>query len=164
MADLDAIAPQLLPFWAALSPYLSSGSCILLLPSTSPQSSPCSPSCSLSHALLEPLKLNHNTHWCLDYGSLAHGRNSGGSSFSVCASLFQISTGDRIAGSGSQNGSLLHRILLQEEESKVLSRAFAVSVHRVSTPAWAARQRGGCGLAKHQESLRRMRLALLASQ
>ncbi|MCO5572586.1 hypothetical protein L7F22_026342 [Adiantum nelumboides] len=73
---------------------------------------------SLSHALSEPLRLNHNTHCCPNYGSLTHGRNSGGSSFSVCASLSQISTEDRTAGSESQNGSLLHRILLQEEKSK----------------------------------------------
>ncbi|MCO5558743.1 hypothetical protein L7F22_012329 [Adiantum nelumboides] len=33
-----------------------------------------------------------------DYGSLNLGRNSGGSSFDVCASLFQISRVDRIAG------------------------------------------------------------------
>ncbi|MCO5595876.1 hypothetical protein L7F22_049927 [Adiantum nelumboides] len=73
---------------------------------------------SLSQALSEPLRSNHNTHCCPSYGSLTHGRNNGGSSFSVCASLSQISTEDRTAGSGSQNGSLLHKILLQEEKSK----------------------------------------------
>ncbi|KAI5082694.1 hypothetical protein GOP47_0003292 [Adiantum capillus-veneris] len=76
---------------------------------------------SLSHALSEPLRSNLNTHYCPNYGPWSHGRGSGGLSFSIGASLSPVSTEDRTAVSGSiasQNGALLDRFLLQEEDLK----------------------------------------------
>lgn len=75
---------------------------------------------SLSHALSEPLGSNQSTRCCPSYGPLSRRGSSGRSSFSIGASLSQVSTEDRTAASGSttsQNGALLDRFLLHEEDS-----------------------------------------------
>lgn len=81
----------------------------------------CHNTCSLSHAFSEPLRSNQSTLCCSSYGPLSRRGSSGRSSFSIGASLSQVSTEDRTAASGSatsQNGALLDRFLLHEEDLK----------------------------------------------